>query len=308
MAESKDYSVEGGGKKILFIIALLVFIAVVVTAIILLIPANQYTMVDALQENHQTFFLKDENEQAKYQNFTDKIKANTSINYYADEIDDIPVIALSVSHVLAYYNDYMVFAENNKVMSNNSKTIKNKLEQSVILQENLDNILDEASKLDADSVSFLQNAWIDFRIQFNDYVKCYYDLFEALKNCYEGCFDMTLSNNKASHHILNAVDDYISCINSDLSVLINVDRKGSIEQGNYMYKSKAKVACFDAFVTKCVVNNKEIIYYLSNASFQQKYQKLDRFLEVYGESDYKAMINSIYPTQITKSYQRLRNV
>ena len=113
---------------------------------------------------------------------------------------------------------------------------------------------------------------------------------------------MTLSNNKASHHILNAVDDYIACLNSDYNVLINVDRKGNTEQGNYMYKSKAKVACFKAFVSKCVVDNKEIIYYLNTPYFQQKYQKLDRFLELYGESDYKAMINSIYPTQITKSY------
>ena len=301
MADSKDYSATSG-KKILFIIAVLVFIGVVITAIVLLIPTNKYSMVNALQENQQTFFLKDENEQSKFNSFTDKIKSNANINYYSDEINDIPVIASTMAQVLDYYNDYMVFAENNKVMTDNNKIINNKIELSVKIKNNINDILDKTTKLEVNSDSFLQNAWIDFRKEFNDYIKCYYDMFESLKNCYEGCFDVTLSNNKASHHVLQAANDYITCLNSDFNVLINVDRKGSIEQGNYMYKSHGKVEFFTAFVSNCIENNGEIIHYLISDALQQKYQKLDKFLQTYNETDYKTLINSIYPSSITKTY------
>ena len=91
MAKSKDYKASGA-KKWLIIFGILVLIAIVVVAVVLLIPANTYSMIEALQENESHFLLKDTKEKNDFNEFTLKIKGSTTLNYYTQEIEDVEIV------------------------------------------------------------------------------------------------------------------------------------------------------------------------------------------------------------------------
>lgn len=302
-----DKEKKVGAKKWLKVLGALVFVAVVVVAVILLIPANTYSMIEALQANEKTFLLKDASYQIKYDDFANKIKTNDVLDYYSDEVDDVLIISQTMSEILTYYNEYMVFAEDNDTLSKNYKIINKNIKSADKIQKNIEIILDDALKLDDESTSYLQNSWIDFRIEFKNYLECYYNIFVSLNNCYQGCFEESITNNKASKYILNTINDYVYCIVNDFKVIISIDEKGDVSIGNYLYNSKGKVNHFENFVDKYIVDNTQIIEYQYDTLIINKFEKIEKFFTIYNETNFTEIINSISPVtnEITKTYPEI---
>lgn len=301
MGQSKDYKASGA-KKWLVIFGILVLIAVIVVGIVLFIPANTYSMIEALQENEAHFLMKDTEEQNDFNEFTIKLKSSEALSYYTEEINNVLVITDSLSDVLSFYNNYMVFAKSNKTLSSNTKSINKYISEANKIQKNIDNLLVETKKLDTEATSYLKNAWIDFRKEFVKYMDNYYKMFTSLYKCYQGCFDLSYSNNAASKRILNAVNDYVYCIMMDYKSVSANDKKDSLYQGNYSYTSSPKITWFKAFVDKCVVDNTEITTYLYTPSLQSDYAKYDTFFTTYKENDFRRMIKAINSTDLTNPY------
>lgn len=310
MGKSKDYK-AGGVKKWLIGFGVLVLIAVVIIGIVIFIPANTYSMIGALQENEEHFFLQDTNKN-KYEEFTSKIKDTSTISdgdensgdisYYSDEIDDVKMISEGLHNILSFYNNYIVFAKNNKTLSSNTKSINNFISEANSIQENMNNIIDQTKILEVKSSSYLKNSWIDFRKEFNKYVENYYKMFLSLSECYKECFDVSFSQNSASQRILDAANDYVYCIMNDYKIVVNNDKKDNIIQGSYSYVSHTKVVLFKNFVDKCIVDNTEITKYIYDEPTQEKYNNLDKFFRVYKETDFKKLISSAKNDQILNTY------
>ena len=297
---AKDYS-AGGAKKWLIIVGVIVLVAILIVAIVLMIPANTYSMIGSLKESEQTYFLKDDDERASYSKFVSKINSNNQTSYYYQEVKDIQSLSNSMSIVLGYYNDFIVFAKNNSVMSKNYKKIKNNITKAEKYQKNMDKIINNASNYESSSYTLIQNAMIDFRKEFESYMECYQNAIISLNNVYQGCFDVSYSNNTASKNILNAVNDYIYSIVNDYKVLVSSDRKGS-STSSYSYKSRYKISYFGNFVDDFLTNTNDIRNYMFNSSLQTKYEKIERFFTLYGEKDFKQLIATINNSGVQKTY------
>lgn len=307
MSESKGNS--AGSKKLLIFFGLLILAAVIVVVIIVSIPANTYNMIDALQKNQETLFLNDNDERVKYDSFVNKINTNSTLSYYKEEAQDVIVISQNLSDILKYYNNYLVFAQKNKVLSSNVKVINKNIKSTNQIKKNIDEILDRVLKLEDESVSYLKNCWIDFRGEYQKYLDNYYSSFNALYNCYKDCFTTSFTNNKASDLILSTANDYISCLVYDFKTIVSVDTKTDIAQGDYSYLSHGRVVNFDKFVKAYINDNNEIKDYLFSSKVNDKYETLYTFFEIYSERDLKPLIASIDPTSqnVTKTYPEVND-
>ena len=133
---------SSGFKKLLVFFGVIAFLAMAVVGIIMLVPKDTYSMTSALQENQETFFLAQAEEEQKYDNFTNLIKAS-EYSYYSDEIDDVKTLSKDMAKILQIYSNEMFFAENNKTLSNKSKNIKILISKVNSLQQSLDATLDK---------------------------------------------------------------------------------------------------------------------------------------------------------------------
>lgn len=308
MAEKKAKDGKGystGNKKWLIAFGVLVLIAVIVVVILLVIPANTYSMVETLQTASTSTFLINDTEKNNYNDFKSKISGNSLINYYSQEMNDTIILTESLTDVVIYYNQFMVFAEDNDVLKENYKVVKDNLEEAFNDQKEMDNILSEVSKLADTSASYLQNAMVDFRTNYYHWLDNYKDAISGLSKCYQGCFKGSITNNKASTIILNTVNDFINVITNDFKLLVSSDVKADISSSNYNYSSHGKILYFESFVDAYLNNNYEINNYLFKADLQDKYQKISDFFTLYNETNFYEIINSIsnssnYP--ITKTY------
>lgn len=298
---AKDYKASGA-KKWLILFSFFMLVAVVVVGVILFIPANTYSMIESLQENEENFLFEDEKDKIHFENFTTKITSNATLSYYSNEIQNVEILVQSMSEVLGFYNDYLVFAKNNKTLSNSTKSINKYIANAKDLKKTIASLLEETEKLEVNSDTYLKNSWIDFRKNFTNYLENYYRLYISLSKCYENCFDESFNKNTASSTILGATNDYISVIISDYKILNTNDKKGSTTQGSYSYNSGNKINCFKLFVQNYLVNKSEILQYLYTASIQTKYEKIGKFFTVYNEMDFKNVIKNINDSGISNPY------
>lgn len=306
MADKKEYS-AGGAKKWLVIVGVVVLIGIIITAIVLSIPANTYSMVTALQTNQQNFFLNDKTDEQNYDSFASKISSNGTISYYSQEVGDVKVLTQSMEVVLDFYNNYMAFAKNNDTLKDNYKTIKNNLQGAIKNQNDMNEIIENSLKLTEVSGSYLQNAWIDFRKEYYQFLNNYQVAFNSLSQCYEKCFGQSLSNNIASKTILNTVNDYMDVFAKDIKVLISTNSKGDVSQSSYSYKSHGKVVDFSNFVSTYIARNSQMTSYMFDETLQVKYEKINQFFSLYGEKNFFNVIDSISNDkyQVTKTYENV---
>ncbi len=288
--ENKDYKASGA-KKWLIIVGILVLIAIIVVVIVLCIPANTHSAIERLKQFSQSSFLESETEQVKYSKVEQKIAAST-IDYYGTELDDIRVLSDGINDVLDYYDEFLVLATDNKVLSKNYKTIKNNLEDAMDYQRSLNDYMNEISNLSDNSDSHLRNLWIDFRVTFTDYLSCMADVVDALNNCYQGCFDVNLANNLASTIILNTIDDYMSVIVTDFKEIVDTDKKNTTSR-DYSYLSHGKITLMHSFVEGYIVDDSDIVEYNFSESLKSSYQKLNSFFELYNQDNLVDVIDSI---------------
>ncbi len=290
---NKDYK-AGGAKKWLIIVAILVLIAIIVTVIVILIPANTSDAVDRLRQSSQTSFLENQREQENYDELETKVETSM-VRYYSQELQDIRTLSGSVNQMLDFYYEYLPFAEDNNVFSDNYHAIKDNLENAVNYQQDMNEYISEAINLEDDADLNIQNLWIDFRLSFSNYLGCMSGAIEALNNCYQGCFNSTLSNNIASSTILNTVDDFLSVITDEFEQLTQTDVKGHTTVGgqSYSYESHGKVLYLSAFVENYIINDSDIMQYNFNSDLQSKYRLINRYFETHNQSNFVSVIDSI---------------
>ena len=304
--ESKGYS-TGSGKKWLAIFGVLVLVAIIVVVVILVIPANTYNMVETVKTASETSFLTNSAEKNNMNDFKAKVSSNEKMKKYQQEINDMMILASSVSNIMIFYDDYIPVAEDNKVMSDNYKRVKNNLEESFDNQKNMNVILDNIAKLTDNSESYLKNNLIDFRNEYYLWVENNYEAMIGLANCYQGCFSESITTNKASGIILNTVNDFMCAIKNDFAVLVKLEVKGHYSE--YSYKSSGKISTFSNFVDVYLGNNQtDIIKYNFDQSIKTKYDKISEFFTVYNEPNLYAVVNSISSAAgnpITKTYENV---
>lgn len=293
----KGYS-TGNAKKWAVMMGIVVLIAVIVVVVILCIPPNTYNAVETLNRTTQTSFLSSESEKVSYDKFENKL-SQSRVNYYVQEFADIQILAESLQEVLDFYNDYLLFAEDNKTLQENYKTIKNGLNDASQSQQKLVSIISEANKLSAESTStYLQGAVIDFRREFMNWLNYYCSAINGLNNSFKGSMGNILENNSASQFILNTVDDYLAIIKQDFQDVVNYDKKGVMQEYDYkgVYKATVKIKGFSLYVDKYLStssNNSEIKTYYFNNDLITKYQKLNNFFTLYNETNLQKIINSM---------------
>lgn len=301
-SESKDYKV-GSPKKWLVAIGILVLIAIIVVIIVLCVPGNTYSAVERLRQASQTSFLRSQTEQANYTRFRQKIGATVTLGYYALELEDIQTTVEATNKVIDFYDDYFVLATDNKTLSRNYKTIRNNFEDAQEAQEDMNGFIADGLNLQDNSETYLKNIYIDFRESYVDYISSMTKAIDALSNCYQGCFIDNLSNNLASTLILNSVDNYLTVITGDYAELVDKDVKGG-NFDSYEYETTGKITAYSEFVDSYILNRQEIVEYNFTASLQDKYQTINSFFEVFSQTDFVSVIDSIDDElNITKTFE-----
>lgn len=300
---SKDYK-AGGAKKWLIAIAILVLIAIIVTVIVILIPANTSDAVDRLRQSSQTSFLENVTEQENYNELEDKI-SSSYYRYYVEEVQDIRDLSQSINEMLDYYYEFIPFAEDNNVFSDNYHGIKDNLENAVNYQQEMNEFVSDLITLENDADTHIQNLWIDFRVAYTNYLSSMTGAIEALNNVYQGCFSNTLSNNEASSTILNTIDDFLYVISNEFSNLTQTDTKGHTSTSNYNYESHGKILYLSAFIDNYIVDDSDIVQYNFESALQENYTLINRYFEFYKQSNFRNVIESISsdsPYDITLTY------
>ncbi len=289
--EEKVYTT--GNKKWLVILGVLVFLVIAVVIILMVIPANTSGMIETLQTTADTSFLKNQDERDKYEDFQNKIKNNSIVKYYSEEMSDIIIISDTLSDVMVYYNDFIAFADQNNVMKDNYKGIDESLKNAQENQKNLNNILTEIARLTETAASYLQNAMIDLRTEYYNWLNNYQQALERLSKCYEGCFKESVTSNLASTTILNTINDYVDVIKDEFKVIVSSDVKSNLSSSNYNYKSHNTVLYFESFVDNYISNKSEIRNYTFDKTIQEKYEKISKFFELYEENNFYEVLASI---------------
>jgi hypothetical protein len=293
-----------GFKKLLIFFGVIAFLAMAVVGIIMLVPKDTYSMTSALQENQETFFLAQAEEEQKYDNFTNLIKAS-EYSYYSDEIDDVKTLSKDMAKILQIYSNEMFFAENNKTLSNKSKNIKILISKVNSLQQSLDATLDKTQYWTPQSIPYLKTAWIDLRNDYIELIENYYNLYTTLEICYEKCFDESFTHNKATYCVLKTYNDFLVSLLNDFKTIKSKDAKLVSGQGEYGYHSKEKVAIFHSFVDKAFKESKT---YSLSASVRAKYAKIEGFFSLYKKTNFKELVNSIVDGEgITKEYPEVQD-
>ena len=301
-SENKDYKV-GSPKKWLVAVGILVLIAIIVVIIVLCVPGNTYSAVERLRKASQTSFLRSQTEQANYARFRQKIGATVTLGYYAIELEDIQTTVEVTNKVIDFYDDYLVLATDNKTLSRNYKTIRNNFEDAQEAQEDMNGFIADGLNLQDNSETYLKNIYIDFRGAYVDYISSMTKAIDALSNCYQGCFIDNLSNNLASTLILNSVDNYLTVITGDYAELVDKDVKGG-NFDSYEYETTGKITAYSEFVDSYILNRQEIVEYNFNTSLQDKYQTINSFFEVFAQTDFVSVIDSIDDElNITKTFE-----
>ena len=302
-AEGSDYK-AGGSKKWLFIVGILVLIAIIVVIIVVSIPGNSYGAIERLSQASQSSFLQSEREKALYDNTERKISESLVTDDYLQELQDIRLLSTHINYVLDYYNGYMIYASDNSVLRRNHKTIENSLEDALTYQDQMDELLTDINGLGENSDSYLRVLWIDFRAAYTNYLSNMSTAIDALNNCYQGCFDKTFTNNLASQIILNTIDDYLTEITKDFGVIVENDRENFSER-DYNYQSHGKVDYFCNFVEAYILDDSDIKGYYFNDSLIQNYELINKFYNLYNQTNFELIISSIDNSgTITLSFQQ----
>lgn len=296
MADKKKEYSAGNGKRWLIGLGVVVFIAIVIVAIVLLIPANTTSATELLNKSTTTSFMVSQTEKTEYDSFESKVAKTQKINKYLEkmptEMADVQSLSLTISDVFKHYNDYIIYVENTSAYKQNYKAIKNGLNGTIQTQKQLNSKLGEINKLSESSPTYLQNAWIDFREEYVEWLGHANQTIQGLSNAYQGGMGNSTTNNLASKLILNTVCDYVNVLYQDFKQ-INTEENENPNRSDYDYDIHGKVVAFDNFATKYLASDVEIKDYYFNNTIKTQFQTIEEFFTLYNETNMQNLIDSI---------------
>lgn len=280
-------------KKWLIIIAILVLIAIIVVTIILCIPGNPKSAVEALKKEEKSGLLQNSTTQSLYDNF-EQVVAESSISSYSQEMQDVETILLNIEVIVDKYTDYAIFFEENEYFYDNYKPLTNSLNEiqnykSEIVSE-LETVKNEYNK---DSSDFLRKSWINVRENFVNMLDKYCTAFSTYRDIFLNSY-FGLEQNLASNLTVNAVSDYLSVLRDDFKDLAKKDTADK-NFTDYSYSNRVITIAFDTFVTKTEQEiSGDINNYYFDETISQKYEKINSFYSVYNQKNLYQVISSAY--------------
>ena len=280
-------------KKWLIVIAILVLIAIIVVTIILCIPGNPKSAVEALKKEEKNGLLQNSTTQSLYDNF-EQVVAESSISSYSQEMQDVETILLNIEVIVDKYTDYAIFFEENEYFYDNYKPLTNSLNEiqnykSKIVSE-LETVKNEYNK---DSSDFLRKSWINVRENFVNMLDKYCTAFSTYRDIFLNSY-FGLEQNLASSLIVNAVSDYLSVLRDDFKDLAKKDTADK-NFTDYSYSNRVITIAFDTFVTKTEQEiSGDINNYYFDETISQKYEKINSFYSVYNQKNLYQVISSAY--------------
>lgn len=280
-------------KKWLIVIAILVLIAIIVVTIILCIPGNPKSAVEALKKEEKSGLLQNSTTQSLYDNF-EQVVAESSISSYSQEMQDVETILLNIEVIVDKYTDYAIFFEENEYFYDNYKPLTNSLNEiqnykSEIVSE-LETVKNEYNK---DSSDFLRKSWINVRENFVNMLDKYCTAFSTYRDIFLNSY-FGLEQNLASSLIVNAVSDYLSVLRDDFKDLAKKDTADK-NFTDYSYSNRVITIAFDTFVTKTDQEiSGDINNYYFDETISQKYEKINSFYSVYNQKNLYQVISSAY--------------
>lgn len=256
MAEKKA---AGKGKKLLIIFIALVAIVAVVLALVFLLPKGK-GMAEQFKEVCAVTIADSEEAKADYAHFEEKVDQTEGVKYYAEEIDALRTMIVSIDEVADFYNEYYLFAQYNKYNGEIGKAIL----QIRGSQKNLNSIMAIAKRNIEGGMTHVQNVWVDYRAEFLDLISGYKNLFAAMNKVYhEDLADVTVSN-PASQEILKGIEGYMNVFVRDVKKLVDTNIKSSKAETYSLGTLALKVKAFSQFVSKNIIDRKNIErYYLT---------------------------------------------
>lgn len=280
-------------KKWLIVIAILVLIAIIVVTIILCIPGNPKSAVEALKKEEKSGLLQNSTTQSLYDNF-EQVVAESSISSYSQEMQDVETILLNIEVIVDKYTDYAIFFEENEYFYDNYKPLTNSLNEiqnykSEIVSE-LETVKIEYNK---DSSDFLRKSWINVRENFVNMLDKYCTAFSTYRDIFLNSY-FGLEQNLASNLTVNAVSDYLSVLRDDFKDLAKKDTADK-NFTDYSYSNRVITIAFDTFVTKTEQEiSGDINNYYFDETISQKYEKINSFYSVYNQKNLYQVISSAY--------------
>lgn len=280
-------------KKWLIVIAILVLIAIIVVTIILCIPGNPKSAVEALKKEEKSGLLQNSTTQSLYDNF-EQVVAESSISSYSQEMQDVETILLNIEVIVDKYTDYAIFFEENEYFYDNYKPLTNSLNEiqnykSEIVSE-LETVKNEYNK---DSSDFLRKSWINVRENFVNMLDKYCAAFSTYRDIFLNSY-FGLEQNLASSLTVNAVSDYLSVLRDDFKDLAKKDTADK-NFTDYSYSNRVITIAFDTFVTKTDQEiSGDINNYYFDETISQKYEKINSFYSVYNQKNLYQVISSAY--------------
>lgn len=250
-------------KKWLVALAILVLIAVVVVLVIVLLPKNTKGVVDKVQTQTEQCFLKDKTEVTMFDSFQRKI--NNSATEYIEEVASAKAVIVMLNEVLDFYNDYMVFAKDNKTFQDNYNLIMDGFNDANKYQKDMNAICLEVYNKVENSSTFIKGAWTDFKVVYAKYIKSYSNSIRGLNKVFTSCVPAGVINNDFTVKVLSTVDDYLAVINTG-------------------FEAKAKVIEFAGTFTKEYLNAEMLSQYKFSENLQGKLKSINKFSELYGKS------------------------
>lgn len=288
MAEKKEFN-----KKWLIVIAILVLLAIIVVTIILCLPGNPKSAVQALQKDKDNNIFKDEKVVQSYDNF--EIKMASSNGNYSLEMEEVQILIEDLAVVVDKYSGYALYFEENQNFFDNYKPVTTSLNEIQNLKQNIVDELENVEKnYNENSKDFLRNSWIKIRTNVKDILYNYSQAFSSLLKIFEGSY-FGLEQNLASYIAFSTINDYVKVLYSDFEFLSTEDLATS-SINNYNYTFSAVMNGFNQFITKFEGTVSGYSYDISSfyfdKSIENKYQNIKTFYTEYNEQNFQAIIES----------------
>lgn len=286
MAEKKS---GGKLKKLLIFTIVLAVIGGVVLALVLAFSRGNTTTIDRLNSLSTTMVTDNEDTKASYKAMQDKIASTAGVSYYETEIKDFYDLSESLDDVVDFYNEYYVFAKDNKIREKQSKKITKSIRNIKSNQKELKEFLVKSKTIETQS--HLQNLWIDYRAKYIEQFKNYQKLFVSLNKVYHGCLGETFAVSNASRNVFDCVDSYMVVIAQDLTALSQQDVKGN-KESDYTYTLSAKIEAFGEFCSSYVEDDDSVQMYYYSPYYQTLHNRVAKFESLTGD-DFEEVIKSV---------------
>ena len=283
MAERKLFN-----KKWLIALAILVLIGIVVTMVFVFLPKDIKKAVNKVYQTEKTMFLQNDEEDRLFEQFTAKLSVTPS---YKQEASCAREVAEAVHEIIYFFNQNLVYAQDNNVFQDNYAHIMNGLDKSIASQKKMNTILKEVSdKIETGSISNLRTAWREFRKVYVDYLSGCSEAISSLTIVYSNCLPQGLRHNQFTFNVFDGANAYLSYIIEDFDYMVKNDIKESTE--GVSFNGLSKVAKFKDFTANYITNQIPITNYNFSNALQDYVQKIEAFEEIY-QSNLAEVIKSI---------------